>query len=70
MAGNKESLDEWAAQFGIKPSKPPAQQPKKPSGLRADVETPAEKAAREKKKKDKRTLRQKMRDRRKILDEI
>jgi len=69
MAGKKESLDEWAAQFGIKPSKPPAQQPK-PSGLRTEVETPAQVAARKKKEKDKRTLRQKMRDRRKVLDNI
>jgi hypothetical protein len=68
MAG--QSIDEWAASFGAGPSKAQKQKPQKPEGLRAEVETPAEKAAREKKKKDKRTLRQKMRDRRKILDEI
>lgn len=69
MERKKESLDDWAAQFGIKPSKASGQ-PKKPSGLRADVETPAERERRKKKKKDKRSLRQKMRDRRKMLDNI
>lgn len=66
MAG-KQSIDEWAAQFGAGPSTTPTP---KPEGLRAEVETPAQIAARKKKKKDKRTLRQKMRDRRKVLDEI
>ena len=67
MAGKKQSIDEWAASFGAGPttSKTP-----KPEGLRSPVETPAQVAARKKKEKDKRTLRQKMRDRRKVLDNI
>jgi hypothetical protein len=75
MAGNKQSLDDWAASFGISSSPSSSSSSSttptpKPEGLRSGVETPAQKAAREKKKKDNRTLRQKMRDRRKVLDEI
>lgn len=77
MAGKKQSLDEWAASFGISTgpssssSNATTTPTPKPQGLRSGGgETPAQKAAREKKKKDNRTLRQKMRDRRKKLDEI
>jgi hypothetical protein len=60
MAG---SIEDFAAQFGVRPKK-------KPQGLRAEVVTPAEVAARKKKVADKRSLRQKMRDRRKVLDNL
>jgi hypothetical protein len=57
-----QSIDEFAAQFGVTPIR-------KPQGLRAGVQAPLKKGAR-KKKVDTRNLRQKIRDRRKLIDEI
>jgi hypothetical protein len=58
-----QSIDDFAASFGVTKKR-------KPTGLRAPVQTRAEQAVVKKKKVDKRNLRQKIRDRRKMLDEL
>lgn len=58
----KQSIDEFAASFGVTP-KP------KPQGLRAAPATPLKKVPK-KKRVDTRNLRQKIRDRRKLIDNL
>lgn len=55
----KGSIDDFAASFGVTPKR-------KPQGLRAAVQKPLKK----KKRVDTRNLRQKIRDRRKLMDNL
>ena len=55
-----KSIDEFAAEFGVRPTQ-------KPQGLRAGADAPPKRP--KKKPVDTRNLRQKIRDRRKLLDE-